>query len=153
MVFRSLCTVGLISLLGTAATSADDKALAAELKKAEGTWEVASALRNGEAMTKTEREAFRLVVKNGAYEYQVDGKVVEKGKVKFVGMEKEFLFIDLTPADGMNKGKTFKGLFEWLGEDGARVTLPLKPLAGRLIMAGGEKGTGQALYIYKRVKE
>lgn len=153
MVLRVLCVIGLAGALGATAAAADEKALAAELKKVEGTWEIVSALKNGENMSKEDREAFRLVVKGGNYEHRVGDKVVEKGKVKFAGEEKKVLFIDFTPADGPNKGKTFKGLFEWIDDDHARVTLPLKPLAGRLVKVGGEKGTGQALYLYQRVKE
>ena len=152
-IFPFALFVGVAALAAGPAPGQDKKALAAELKRLDGTWEVLGAVRDGESVPKEKRDAMRLVVKAGAYEQRVDGKAVEKGKVRFVGEEQKVLFVEFTPADGPNKGKALTGLLEWLDPDGARVTVPLKAGGGRPLRPGSEPGSGMALMIYKRAQE
>ena len=151
MLLRLLSVVGLIGLLGTA--RADEKELAAAMKKLEGTWAPTENVLNGEKTPEELLKPRRTVVMGDGYENQADGKVENTGKCKFVAMKDKVLHIDLTATDGPNKGKSVRGIVEFVGDDGFRLCMPTEPDGERPTEFASKKGSGLVLRTYKRVKE
>src|SRR4051812_24762704 len=108
MVLRALIVVGLVGLCAPA--QADEKALAAEMKKFEGTWAFAESRLNGEARPEEEIKTYRLVIKGNAFENQKDGKVVGRGIWKFVAQKDKVFHIDVMPTEGPDQGKVFTAI-------------------------------------------
>lgn len=151
MFLRMLGVAGLIGLLGVA--RADDKPLAAEMKKFEGTWEFAESLRDGEGKPGEEIKTYRLVVKGDTFENLKDGKVVGRGTWRFVAQKGKVFHIDVTPAEGPDRGRVFTAIFEWAGDDGARFCGPAEIGGDRPTKFTGAKGSKQLLVAYKRAKQ
>jgi len=151
MSLRLLSVVGLIVLLGTA--RADEKELAAAMKKLEGTWAPTENVLNGEKTPEEVLKPRRTVVKGDEYENQADGKMENTGKWKFVAVKDKVLHIDLTATDGPNKGMSVRGIVEFVGDDGFRLCMPTEPDAGRPTEFASKNGGGLVLRTYKRVKE
>lgn len=152
MFLRLLFVFGLIGLLETAA-QADDETLAAEMKKLEGTWEPTENILDGVPTPKEVLKDWRTVVKSDAYENQHLGNPDTKGPLKFVAKRDKILHLDLRPTEGPGKGKVVKCILEWVGDDGFRLCMPGEPDGERPIEFASEKGSGQILRTYKRVKE
>ena len=153
MLFRVVCAAGLVGLLVSARTSADEKALSDEVKKAQGTWSVAEAVRDGEAVPADERKAVRLVITGDRYETRVNGVAVEKGTWKVVALKGKRVHIDIAPTDGPNRGQVFACLSEWVDGDTVRMCLPIAGGGPRPAKLTGERGSEQFLVTYQRAKE
>ncbi len=153
MSLRLVSVVGLACLVGAATAPAADPALAAETKKLEGVWAPIENILNGvptpEAVLKPRRET----IKGGTYEGTVDGKREAAGTWKFVAKKGKVLHIDLTATDGPNKGKSVRGIAEFVGDDGWRLCMPTEPDGERPTEFASKKGSGLVLRTYKRVKE
>jgi uncharacterized protein (TIGR03067 family) len=146
-----LLVVGLVGLLGTA--RADEKELAAAAKKLEGTWAPTENVLNGEKTPEAVLKPLRDIVKSGTYEGTVDGKRETAGTWKFVAVKGKVLHIDLTATDGPNKGKSVRGIAEFVGDDEWRLCMPTEPGGERPTEFASKKGGGLVLRTYKRVKE
>ena len=96
----------ILALLGTAA--ADEKAA---LKELEGTYKIVSAERGGKPAPKELTDTASVVIKGDelTITFGADDKKVAKIKV---GGDAKFATIDLSPADGTEKGKTFPGIYK-----------------------------------------
>jgi len=145
---------GLVVLLGSNATRSDEKAWAAEFKKAEGTWLIAEAIAEGQPyLEEAVRKSLRLVIKGDKYEIHMDGNVVLKLSSKVVAKEGKVYSIDGLIEDGPNKGKTGKSIMEWVDEDTLRVCEAMEFGDPRPTKFTGEKGSKHILIVYKRVKK
>ena len=153
MSLRLVSVVGLVGLLGAAAAQADDKALTAEMKKLEGTWAPTENILNGVPTPETVLKPLRDIVKGDTYEGTADGKREAAGTWKFVAKKGKVLHIDLTATDGPNKGKSVRGIVEFVGDDGFRLCMPTEPDGERPAEFTSKKGSGLVLRTYKRVKE
>lgn len=92
------------SALGLA--RADEKAL----KELEGTYKLALAERDGKVADKEFTDKALVTIKGDVFELAMgDDKKVAKFKV---GGDLKQLTIDLSPADGPEKGKTFAGIYK-----------------------------------------
>jgi len=92
------------SALGLA--RADEKAL----KELEGTYKLALAERDGKVADKELTDKALVTIKGDVFELAMgDDKKVAKFKV---GGDLKQLTIDLSPADGPEKGKTFAGIYK-----------------------------------------
>jgi uncharacterized protein (TIGR03067 family) len=151
MPLRTLCIACLV-LSGVGTVRADEKALRAEMKKFEGTWEFTESLLNGETRPEGEIKSYRLVIKGDTFENQRDGKVTARGTWKFVAQKGAVLHIDVTPADGPDQGKPLSAIFEWVGDAGARFCGPAAAGGDRPTKFAGGAGSKQLLIVYKRVK-
>lgn len=151
MSLRLLAVLGLVGLLGTA--RADEKELAAATKKLEGTWTPTENVLNGEKTPEAVLKPLRDVIKGGTYEGTSDGKREAAGTWKFVAVKDKVLHIDLTATDGPNKGKSVRGIVEFIGDDGFRLCMPTEPDGKRPTEFTSKKGSGLVLRTYKRVKE
>ena len=108
-------------LLGTT-TAADDAAKA--LKELEGTYKLTAAERDGTAAEKALTDAVTVTIKGDEFVLTAGSeKKVAKLKVK---PDAKLSTIDLSPADGEAKGKTFPGVYKLEG--------------GELTLAFSEKG-------------
>jgi hypothetical protein len=101
--------VALTGLLGAVPARADDKALAAEMKKLEGRWAPTENILDGAPTPGEVLRSRRTVVKGDAYENVLEGKVENKGTWKFVAKKDKVLRIDLMPTGGPGKGKVVMG--------------------------------------------
>lgn len=151
MSLRLVAAICLVGLLGATVSRADNKELAAETKKLQGTWMPAENILNGAPTPETVLKHRRTVVKDDAYENLNDGKVESKGTWNFVAKKDKFLHIDLYPVEGPGKGKVVKGIAEFVGEDGWRLCMPAEPDGERPTEFASKEGSGLFLRTYKRV--
>ncbi len=95
-----------VALVGAAA--ADEKAA---LKELEGTYKIVSAERSGKAAAKELIDTLVVTIKGDelVLSHGPDDKKVSKIKV---GGDAKLATIDISPADGPEKGKTFPGVYK-----------------------------------------
>jgi uncharacterized protein (TIGR03067 family) len=149
---RILAVVVLLAGVGKWA-GADDgdkkEAIKRELKKFEGTWEMASGERDG----KPEPAA---LVKKSSLIIQGDRHTVKLGDDTYVGTHvldptKSPKTIDVKDTEGPFKGKTLKGIYE-LTDEAFRVCFA-PPDKDRPTEFTTKSGTGMLLHEWKKQKE
>ena len=92
------------------------EAIAKEMKRLEGTWLcVLVGIDDEERRQPADDRGIRMVIRGDSYSLESEGNVFAKGAVKLDPTLKPKA-IDLTPADGANKGKVFAGIYELTGE-------------------------------------
>lgn len=112
---RRFLTLGAgMLLLAAARTLGGDDATQVELKKIEGTWVITSAEQGGKAADR--RRGDRLTFRGENLTVQHDGKEEFKATIKLHPDQKPKA-IDLTIAEGEEKGKTALGIYALDGDD------------------------------------
>jgi uncharacterized protein (TIGR03067 family) len=87
----------------------------AELKRLEGTWEIASDMIDGTTQPQP-RGGTRVVIRGATYAKEALGTTFEKGTLK-VDPEKKPAALDLSPTDGPEKGRIFLCAYELNGDE------------------------------------
>src|SRR5262249_54927696 len=150
--------LALAAAFGTApAAGLDDVKL--ETKKLEGTWRLISFEENGTKLSEEELKGVRLTMKGNTFKatladspehWEGTYKVVEvKGKVRWSDVT-----YTKTSTEGL-RGKTLPQLAEWLDDDTFRVCIPTSDDKDppRPTEFNGKRDSGQAVLVFRRVKE
>jgi uncharacterized protein (TIGR03067 family) len=153
MSFRLVSVIGLLGLIGATAASADDSALAAAMKKLEGTWAPIENVVDGVPTPEERLKPWRTIVKGDVYENQHEGKADTTGPLKFIAEKDGTFHLDLRPTNGPGKGKIVKCIVEFVGGDRFRLCMPAEPDGERPTEFTSKKGGLQILRTYQRVKE
>jgi len=85
-----------------------------ELEKFQGTWTVVSMENGGQKVPEEQSSQIRLTYKDNTYSVMLGGET-RTGTFQ-IDPSKKPKAIDRTPTSGPNKGKTFKGIYEFDGE-------------------------------------
>ena len=135
------------SIVSVASSAADDKAIAVERKRFEGTWQLVSAVNDGEELPKEFVKKVRVVIKDGKFTVHVGDEIAAKD-VSFV--------IDPTAKpstvdDQLPDGRKILGIYEL---DGDKLTNCVAEVGkDRPTKFESKPGTGHTLRVFKRVKE
>ena len=110
-----LCTLVLTASGGTAAR-ADDKAdVEKELKKLQGTWTFESVEVGGKEAPAADFKGMTVTFEGGKFTVKNGDEVIQVGTVK-LDPSKSPKTVDLTVADGVNKGAVMLGIYEISGD-------------------------------------
>lgn len=127
---------------------ADQAAIAAELKKFEGTWRYESTIVNGQPLPGDALESPRLVLKGDTFELS-DPMVTYRGTFA-VDPKAKPRTIDITMTEGPEKGSVMLGIYELDGDTYricAAMSGPERPKEFTC-----KEGSGRMLHVLKRVK-
>jgi uncharacterized protein (TIGR03067 family) len=114
----------------------------------EGTWELVAFERDGQEV-KLEKTT-RSINAGNRFTVMVGGKVIAAGTAKLDPTKKPKT-VDVTYTEGPDKGKTFKGIYEFDG-DTARFCRPGSPDDERPRQFATKAGSGAFVAAYRRVK-
>ena len=128
--------------------SAADEGTKAELAKMKGTWQGVSGEVDGRKANPMELEKTFLVIEGDRYTLQLPD-AVRKGTFK-IDPAKSPKQIDVTAADGPDKGKTMRGIYELKGAT-LRYCLA-QPQKDRPTEFTSKAGSGHVLYVHKRME-
>jgi uncharacterized protein (TIGR03067 family) len=144
MTIRTSIALGLVVLLCSAVDGGtnDDKNI-------QGNWAPTSAEIGGKKLPDEFRASMRLVVKDGMYTVTI-GKQIDQGTVK-LNLAAKPKAMDITGAEGPNKGKTMQAIYE-LDGDILRICYDVSG-KGRPTEFRTEMGTPHFLVTYQRQKE
>jgi uncharacterized protein (TIGR03067 family) len=141
--------LALALLVGPARADAKDD-LAKEMKALAGTWEVVKMVHDGVVAPLPPEGSPRVTVKeDGSYAVKAADMALESGVGK-IDPAKSPKTLDITPADGPNKGKTLLGIYELKGDE-LRVCWS-EPGKDRPADFTSKEGSGRIFITYKRVK-
>ncbi len=135
-----------------AAGDATDEAVKKDRQRFEGTWQVVSLVVDGNKAG--EADARKITVRNaadGRWAVEAGGKVVARG-TSVIDPTKRPRTVDLTVAEGEDKGKTTLGIYEFSGDDTRKVCLA-QAGKGRPAEFAAPAGSGHVLAVLKRVKK
>ena len=121
-----------------------------EWKRLNGTWEVVNVVTDGVTTWPSRRgPAITMMFKDGKYAVKTNNENDAEGAAKVAPRDSP-RSLDITPATGPNKGKTFLGIYEFRG-DTLRLcfALPGKP---RPKAFQSKEGSGHILITHKRAK-
>ena len=144
-----LCTLGLTASGGTGAR-ADDKAdVEKELKKFEGTWTFESIESGGKAVPAADLKGIRVTFEGDKYTVKKGDEVIQAATQK-LDPSRSPKTLDVTVAEGPNKGTVILGIYEISGDtlkvcfdpEGKRRPTEFKSASG-----------SQTLVVHKRVKK
>jgi len=138
--------IAMMSLFVCAAALAQQPA--GDVKLLEGKWMVVSAELSGEALPKEATKSMLLTLTGEKYQF-TDGKSNDQGTVK-IDATKKPKEMDITGAEGPNKGKTFLAIYDIQG-DTFRVCYDLTG-KGRPSEFATKKGAALFLVTYQRAK-
>jgi uncharacterized protein (TIGR03067 family) len=120
-----------------------------ELEKLQGEWTVSSEVAGGNEVPPDKLKGRSLEVKGEKYLFKSPVTGGEPGTLA-IGLGKKFRTIDLTPADGPNKGKVRHGIYEI---SGAMLKICYKPIGeDRPMDFTSERGSTSVLVVYRRAK-
>jgi uncharacterized protein (TIGR03067 family) len=141
------CALALCAGAAWAADAKDDAARK-EAKALAGTWELVSMSKDGkEVPLPKEGKVHVTTAEDGAYTVKVGDMVVEKGTGKLDPTATPKA-VDVTAADGPNKGQTVRGIYEVKGDE----------MRACFAAPGKDRPTdftakeGREVAVYKRVK-
>ena len=143
-----LCTLG-FSASGGPGTRADDKAdVEKELKKFEGTWTFESVETGGKEVPIAEFKGITVTFEGDKYTVKKGAEVIQSATQK-LDPSKSPKTLDVTVAEGVNKGAVMLGIYEISGDtlkvcfdpDGKKRPTQFKSASG-----------SQTLVVHKRVK-
>ena len=145
---RSIMATGLAVMLLMAA-NAQAADLTEDEKALQGSWTLVSGEADGEKLPEKEIKGGKLVLKGNDYTVELPGKETVKG-VQKLDSAKDPGTIDITDANGPNKGKTCRGLYK-LTDDEFRVVFgaPGKP---RPTKFATEADSGQWMHVWKKTE-
>src|SRR5690348_6922028 len=110
-----LCTLVLTASGGTGAR-ADDKAdVEKELKKFQGTWTFESVETGGKQEPAADFKGMTVIFEGGKYTVKKGDEVIQVGTQK-LDPSKSPKTLDVTVADGLNKGALMLGIYEITGD-------------------------------------
>lgn len=144
-------TGAVLSFVVLGSVAADDP-FAAEYRKAEGTWVVASMVMNGDDIPAGGFKDMRVVLKGKTVAAYSGPDEIAAGTYRIVSAKGKQVAFDLTMSAGEDKGKTFPALNEWADADTIRSCLA-QPGAPRPTSASTEKGDRRAVFVIKRAKK
>jgi uncharacterized protein (TIGR03067 family) len=124
------------------------EAVKKEWERLNGTWETTRRVVDGKEEP-AGKEKRTVTLKDGKYTIRAGGKVVGEGTFK-IDPTASPKWLDITPSDGPDKGKTLLGIYE-VKRDTLRIcgAFPGKP---RPKAFESKEGSGHALFTYKRAK-
>src|SRR5262249_913595 len=115
----ALTTLAALAVFSIAVTRAADNKEAAVKKDwqvLEGTWELASVVRDGKPEPLPEGGKIRVTLKDGKYTVKVNDRVVDEG-TGVIDPTKQPKTLDITTAVGPDKGKVVPGIYEIKGDE------------------------------------
>ena len=116
----------------------------------QGTWKLTSGEAEGKALPEKELKDGKLIIKGDKYTVTLAGKGTVTGTQK-LDSTKDPKTIDITDADGANKGKTCLGIYELKGDEfRVAFAVPGKPRPTKFATAAD---SGQWIHVWKRGKE
>jgi len=114
--FSTAMMFGLLVVSSLLASDEKEKAIQADRKQIEGTWQIIALEVNGNKAS--EADAKRLIVVNGndgTWKLSHDGKEISRGTSTFDPLQKPKT-IDFTITEGESKGQSFLGIYEFGGK-------------------------------------
>jgi uncharacterized protein (TIGR03067 family) len=133
-----------------AAQPVRNDAARSDLKKLEGTWKVVLVEADGKKMPGEQYRDMRMVVHANRYTVRRGDRVLERGTFTVDPSHKPKA-IDVTPTEGKDKGKTFRGIYAIEGDTARDCFSRTGKERPREFTA--KAGSGCVLRHYKRVKE
>lgn len=140
--------VAIVALIVVATSSvADDKAITAERKRFDGTWQLVSAVKDGKETPEEIVKKVRVVIKDGKHTVHVGEEVAAKDVPFTVDPTTKPNSVD----DLLPDGKKILGIYEI---DGDKLTSCVAEVGkDRPTKFEAKPGTGHTLRVFKRVKE
>jgi uncharacterized protein (TIGR03067 family) len=139
--------IGAITLaMATVVSTADEKALKAELAKLEGTWQLVSAVKDGKETPDDVVKKVRVVIKGGKHTVYVGDEVAAKEIPFTIDPTKD----PKTVVDTLPDGREIKGIYKL---DGDTLTSCVAEAGkDRPAEFASKAGSGHTLRVFKRVK-
>jgi uncharacterized protein (TIGR03067 family) len=144
-----LCTIGFTASGGTGARADDKGDVEKELKKFQGTWTFEAVEAGGKEVPITEFKGVTVTFEGGKYTVMKGDEVIQTATLKLDPV-KSPKTLDVTVADGPNKGAVMLGIYEFSGDtlkvcfdpEGKKRPTEFKSASG-----------SQTLVVHKRVKK
>src|SRR5262249_53125602 len=128
--------------------SAAEKALAAELKKLQGTWQVVRAETNGVKMPAPAFAKVRITIADDTMTFRDGAEVYDEVTLE-LNLKSTPRTVDAYHTRGLNKGRTELGIYQLKADE---LTLCLAPWKQkRPSEFSSAKNSGQQLYVLRRV--
>jgi uncharacterized protein (TIGR03067 family) len=145
---RTLLLLSAIGLFAAGSAFAEDKKPALK-DSLEGTWKLASVEINAQSLSMEKLQEARLTVQGPKYSLVLGDTRLEMTHVLFA--DKQPKAMDLTIAEGPDKGKVFPAIYQLEG-DTLRVCRNINPGLDRPAEFGTKPDTGLMLVVWKRHK-
>lgn len=147
-IFSAAFLLGLLLTSFSLANDEKEKAIQADRKQIEGTWQIIALEVNGNQAS--EADAKKLIVVNGndgTWKLSHDGKEISRGTSTFDPLQKPKT-IDFTITEGESKGQSFLGIYEFGGKTRKLCFAPPgKPRPTRFV---SEAGSEHALVTFEK---